>query len=78
MNPCEPFGIIYSQLFSENRIRNRILDWTKAAKRCYPETLCTERAARRIALATHRDYYLGGSYDTDRLSWTLNTSPATR
>ncbi len=31
------------------------------------------RSPKDIALATHRDYYLGGSYDTDRLSWTLNT-----
>ena len=28
---------------------------------------------RDIALATHRDYYRGGSYNTDRLSWTLDT-----
>lgn len=31
------------------------------------------RSPREIALATHRDYYRGGGYDTDRLSWTLNT-----
>src|ERR1700747_2074627 len=28
---------------------------------------------RGIDIATHRDYYCGGSYNTDRLSWTLNT-----
>jgi SAM-dependent methyltransferase len=28
---------------------------------------------REIALATHRDYHRGGSYNTDRLFWTLDT-----
>lgn len=31
------------------------------------------RSPREVALASHRDYYVDGSYDTDRLSWTLDT-----
>lgn len=31
------------------------------------------QSPKEIALATHRGYYLGGCYDTDRLSWTLDT-----
>jgi SAM-dependent methyltransferase len=31
------------------------------------------RSPKEIALASHRDYYAGGSYDSDRLSWTLKT-----
>lgn len=30
------------------------------------------RNPREIALATYRDYYHGGGYDTERLSWTLD------
>lgn len=31
------------------------------------------RSPKEIALDTHRDYYRDGGYDTNRLSWTLDT-----
>jgi SAM-dependent methyltransferase len=35
--------------------------------------MCGKRSPKEIALATHGDYYNGGGYETDRLSWTIDT-----